>query len=166
MYLWMHSEKEKTLNAIAPLSIGLVVFPVTILLGIYYYKKMQTKRAFSVTALGAVLVNGIFFSVLFPALDAQGSVQQQKQLVQTSRPVIAWHNFNEAFTFYHRQPIPVMQSADEVAAFLKTHPDALVLERSGEPHLTDSLPGMVLKASGKDLFSRQHSFVYELKTTP
>ena len=161
MYLWMRS--EQALQGIAPLSLLLLTFPATILPAVYCYKKQAVSKAFSIMAGGAIVANGIFFSILFPALDATGSVYQLKHLVQTNRPVIAYRNFNEAFTFYHRQPVPVMKSANEVAAFLKSNPSALVLERAGTPALRDSLPQLILKAGGKDLFSRQYSFVYELK---
>jgi len=164
IYFWMQS--EKALNNIAVLSILLLIFPVTVLLGVYYYKKLSISKAFSIVALGAVIVNAVFFTVLFPALDAEGSVHQIKQLVGPGRPVIAYRFFNEAFTYYHKQRIVVMNSADAVAGFLKNNPSALVLERASQPHLIDSLPELMIKATGKDLFSRQHSFVYELKPAP
>lgn len=162
MYYWMRS--EDALRSIAPLSIWLAVLPASVLAAIYFIKQWRVQLAFLITATGAIAVTGIFFSLLFPALDKQGSVYQMKQLVQTRQPVIAWHNFNDAFTFYHGQPIPVMSTADSIAGYLEKHPDALVLERSSQPFLSDSLPQLVVTASGKDLFSRQHSFIYQLKT--
>ncbi|OQP40784.1 hypothetical protein A4H97_14300 [Niastella yeongjuensis] len=161
MYLWMHS--EAALQAIAPLSILLAVLPVTLLAAIYFYKQWRVQQAFLITAMGAITVTFIFFSLLFPALDKQGSVYQMKQLVQTGKPIIAYRNFNDAFTFYHGQPIVVFNGADSIAAYLENHPDALVLERASLPALPDSLPQLVMIASGKDLFSRQHSFIYQLK---
>ena len=162
IYFWMQS--EKALNNIAVLSIPLLIFPATVLWGIYYYKKLSINKAFSIVALGAIIANAFFFSVLFPALDAEGSVHQIKQLIGPGRPVIAYRFFNEAFTYYHKQRIVVMNSAEAVAGFLKNNPSALVLERASQPHLMDSLKGLVIKAGVKDLFSNQYSFVYELKS--
>ncbi len=162
IYFWMQS--EKALNNIAALSALLLIFPVTVLLGVCYYKKLSISKAFSIVAVGALIVNAVFFAVLFPALDTEGSVHQIKQLVGPGRPVIAYRFFNEAFTYYHKHRIVVMNSADSVARFLKNNPAALVLERASQPHLTDSLKGLVIKAGVKDLFSNQYSFVYELKS--
>lgn len=164
IYFWMQS--EKALNNIADLSILLLIFPVTVLFGFYYYKKLRIAKAFSMVAFGAIMAGAVFFSILFPALDAQGSVHQLKQLVKTERPIIAYRFFNEAYTFYHKQPIVIMNSAEAVADFFKKNPTALVLERSRQPNLKDSLPDLVIKATGKDLFSRQYTFVYELKPNP
>ncbi|MBO9201931.1 MULTISPECIES: ArnT family glycosyltransferase [Niastella] len=161
MYFWMHSEKG--LQSIAPLSILLIVLPVAVLAAIYFYKQWRVQLAFNITAAGAIAVTGIFFTFLFPALDKQGSVYQMKHLVQTNRPVIAYHNFNDAFTFYHQQPIVVLNATDSIMEYLKKHPDALVLERSSAPALPESIPQLFMTASGKDLFSRQHSFIYQLK---
>jgi 4-amino-4-deoxy-L-arabinose transferase-like glycosyltransferase len=161
LYFWMRS--EKALQSIAPLSIVLAVLPATVLAALYFYKQWRVQLAFLIMAAGAVAVTLLFFSLLFPALDKQGSVYQMKQLVQTGKPVIGYRNFNDAFTFYHRQPIVVFNAADSIAGYLQSHPDALVLERSAEPVLNDSLPQLVITASGKDLFSHQHSFIYQLK---
>jgi len=161
MYYWMRS--EKALQSIAPLSILLTVLPATVIIALYFYKQWRVRQAFLIMATGAIAVTLIFFSVLFPALDKQGSVFQMKHLVQTGKPVIAWRNYNDAFTFYHGQPIVVLNTADSVAAYLQKHPEALVLERSSEPVLSDSLPWLVITASGKDLFSHQYSFIYQLK---
>ncbi len=164
IYFWMQS--VAALRKIAMLSILLAVFPITVLLGIYYYKKLRFMKAFSMIALGAIIENGIFFSVLLPALDEQGSVHQMKELIKTGEPVIAYRSFNDAFTFYHKQPIVIMNSADALTDFLKKNPHALVLEKARQPHLTDSVQGLIIKASVKDLFSRQYSFAYKLKPLP
>ena len=161
MYFWMRS--ENALQSIAPLSVLLAILPATVIAAIYFYKQWRVQQAFLITATGAVAVTFIFFSLLFPALDKQGSVYQMKQLVQTGKPVISYRNFNDAFTFYHGQPIVVLTRADSIAVYLEKHPDALVLERSSEPALPDSLPQLVITARGKDLFSHQYSFVYQLK---
>jgi 4-amino-4-deoxy-L-arabinose transferase-like glycosyltransferase len=161
MYYWMRS--ENALRSIAPLSCLLAVLPVAVLAAIYFYKQWRFQPAFLIMAAGAVTVSLLFFTVLFPALDKQGSVYQMKLLVQTGRPIIAYRNFNDAFTFYHGQPIVVFNTADSIAGYLQKHPDALVLERSSQPVLADSLPKLVIAAKGKDLFSHQYSFIYQLK---
>jgi 4-amino-4-deoxy-L-arabinose transferase-like glycosyltransferase len=161
MYFWMRS--EHALQSIAPVSILLAVLPVTVVAAICFYKQWRVQQAFFILAAGAVAVTGAFFSLLFPVLDKQGSVYQMKQLVKTGKPIIAYRNFNDAFTFYHGQPIVVLTSADSIAGYLEKHRDALVLERASEPALGESLPQLVITASGKDLFSHQYSFIYQLK---
>ena len=84
-------------------------------------------------------------------------------LLKPGTAVIAYRKFNDAFTFYHQKNIPVINSTSTVVEFLKHNPNALILERAGAPHLMDSVQDLVIKDRAKDLFSRQYSFIYELK---
>lgn len=161
IYLWMRS--EEALQQIAPLSLWLIVFPASVLAAIYFYKQWRIRTSFIITAIGAVAATFIFFSVLFPALDKQGSVYKMKPLVQNGKPVIGYRSINDAFVFYHAQPISILNAADSIAVYLKKNPATLVLERSAKASLPDSIPDLIIVASARDLFSRQYSFLYQLK---
>ena len=115
-------------------------------------------------ALGGITQNLLFFSVLYPSLDARGSVQKQKSIIASANAVAAYRNFNNAFVFYHKQPVVVLPSAASVLDFLNEHPSALVLERASQPHLKDSLSQLTVLSMEKDLFSRQYSIIYQLKS--
>ncbi|WP_276503951.1 ArnT family glycosyltransferase [Terrimonas pollutisoli] len=160
-YFWAQSEKFMT--SIAWMSILLSVLPLAVVAGVIYYKKMYIGKSFYLTASGGILVNILFFSILFPALDANGSVHQLKDRVKPGMAVIAYRKFNDAFTFYHQKNIPVISSTNTIVEFLKYNPNALIVERASAPHLMDSVQGLIIKESAKDLFSRQYSFIYELK---
>lgn len=161
LFLWMIS--VPAFNNIAFESILVLVLPLSVLLGVYFNKNKKPIKAFSMIAIGAILMNIFFFSILYPTLDHQGSIYKMKNLVQSGRPIIAYHSFNEAFTFYYKKPIRVMNTASEVKMFLFNHPSTLVLERSDHAYLKDSLPEIQLKASAKDLFSSRYSYIYEME---
>ena len=159
IYLWMIG--ETAMRPIAFLVGWLLVLPAAIAAGFYCYKRAAFKAAFFVAAGGAIVMNGLFFLKLLPAIDREGSITWMKIFVQNERPVIALNKFNESFLFYHRKPIKVMSAAN-MPAYIKIHPNVLILEQANYSRLRDSLPGLSLKAKAKDLFSRQYSFLYEL----
>lgn len=161
IYLWMRS--EEALQPIAPLSLWLTILPASVLPAIYFYKQWRIHTAFVTMAIGAVAATFIFFSVLFPALDKRGSVYKIKPLVQNGTAVIGYRSINDAFVFYHAHAISILNAADSIAVYLKKNPAALVLERSAKASLPDSIPNLVIVASARDLFSRQYSFLYQLK---
>lgn len=162
IYIWMQTESQ--LKPISLLSLCLLAFPLTVWPAFFLYKKNQTQRSFSLVAGGAILVNLLFFAIIFPAMNKQDSVEQMKHWMQAGRPVAAYKKFNEAFVFYYKQPIPVLKTTNEVNLFFQNHPDALILEGSKQPHLADSLNVKMIDEH-KDLFSRQHSFLYELNSS-
>ena len=161
LYFWMQSEKP--MAPIAWMSVLLSLFPLTMSIAVAYYKKKRIEKTFYLAAAGAILVNILFFCILLPALDANGSVHRLKDRVKPAMTVIAYRKFNDAFTFYHQKNIPVINSTSTIVELLKHNPDALIVERASAPHLMDSVQGLVIKGSAKDLFSRQYSFIYGLK---
>lgn len=161
LYFWMQSEKP--MAPIAWMSVLLSLFPLTMSIAVAYYKKKRIEKTFYLAAAGAILVNILFFCILLPALDANGSVHRLKDRVKPGMTVIAYRKFNDAFTFYHQKNIPVINSTSTIVELLKHNPDALIVERASAPHLMDSVQGLVIKGSAKDLFSRQYSFIYGLK---
>lgn len=163
VFYWMST--ESTLSSISSLSSLLLVFPAAVTLGFFCYRRERLYKAFLIVASGSILQNFLFFLVLYPSLDARGSVQKQKGLVASANRVVAYRSFNNAFTFYHRKPIAIMPSVRAVVEYLKQYPKALVLERASYPHLKDSLPAVTVVRMDKDLFSRQYSIVYQLNVT-
>ena len=84
--------------------------------------------------------------------------------IATANAVVAYRNFNNAFTFYYKKPIVILSSATAVSDYLKHYPSALVLERASWPHLKNSLPQLSVLNKDKYLFSRQYSIIYQLKS--
>ncbi len=161
MFYWMSSESE--LYPERALSSLLLVFPIGVILGFYHHLKGSFYKSFMFIAAGGIVQSILFFSILYPALDAQGSVQKQKSMIAAASAVVAYRNFNNAFTFYYKKPIVILPSATAVSDYLKLHPSALVLEKASWHHLKDSLPQLSVLNKDKDLFSRQYSIIYQWK---
>lgn len=162
VFFWMNS--ASLLYPVRALSSLLLVLPIAVVPGLYHYLKENFYKAFILIAIGGIIQNILFFSILYPALDARGSIQKQKSIITAANAVAAYRNFNNAFTFYYKRPIVVLSSAVAVSDYLSEHPSALVLERASQPHLRDSLSQLAVVSMEKDLFSRQYSIIYQLKS--
>jgi 4-amino-4-deoxy-L-arabinose transferase-like glycosyltransferase len=131
----------------------------------YLYARRNDRRWWQMLAACSMLFNMLFFAVLFPVLDRSGSVSILAPVVRDAKRMVGFGRINDAFVFYHRKPIPVMSAAG-VRSELNEFPDALVLQLGKKADLTDSIPGLVLIHDEKDLFSSQHSFIYQKKKDP
>jgi hypothetical protein len=161
VFYWISS--DPILYPLRSLSSLLVIFPIAVFWGFRLYYQLRIYKAFLLVALGAITQTILFFTVLYPALDSFGSVQKQKELLASRRPVVAFRSFNDAFVFYHQQPVVILPSAAAVSGYLKKHPASLVLERAWLPHLVDTLSQVTVVSVEKDLFGRQYSIIYQLK---
>lgn len=131
----------------------------------YFYSRKHDNRWWQLLAACSICFNMLFFTVLFPVLDQSGSVRKLAPVVRDAKHMVGYGRINDAFVFYHNKPIPVL-TADGVRGELDEFPDALVLQLGKKADLTDSIPGLVLIHDEKDLFSSQHSFIYQKKKDP
>jgi hypothetical protein len=144
------------------------VFLITIAAAttLYYYLKKQETNWWQPLAMGSILFNIIFFSLLFPILDKSGSVSKLSPLISDAEKVVGYSKINDAFVFYHGKPIPVLPDAGQVRTIIGENPNTLVLQLGKKADLTDSLPELELLHDEKDLFSSQHTFIYKKKQDP
>ena len=131
----------------------------------YLYAHRNDGRWWQLLAAACMLFNMLFFALLFPVLDRSGSVSKLAPVVRDAKQMVGYGRINDAFVFYHRKPIPVLDAAG-VRSQLNEFPDALVLQLGKKADLRDSIPGLVLIHDEKDLFSSQHSFIYQKKKDP
>lgn len=156
-------QQEAELADMTASSALLIALPLFVIAGLYLHTTGRRKEGLVAVAAGSIIQNLLFFLFLFPGIDSRGSVVKMKEMLQEKKTVVAYRAFNDAFTFYHGQPIPVLDSASAVRLFLQRQPDALILEREGAPVLKDSIPGLTIIAIEPDLFSGRSSIIYQWK---
>ena len=102
----------------------------------------------------------LVFAWLFPALDSQTPMQKHKELISSAENVVAYDYFNDAFVFYTKHSIPLIQNVDSLAAYINTHKNAVVLYKGKQFKTLDSLPSLKLYSKDMDLFSVSYSAIY------
>jgi hypothetical protein len=103
-----------------------------------------------------ILVNGGAMRII----NEQSPVEKYKELVREHPHVVAYKNFDNAFSFYAQQPIPVFQTEEELEAYLARHDNVLVLSRDRDLSYMDTIPKLMRIGVDRDLFSRRFTGVY------
>lgn len=158
--IWVKSDK---LPELLPQVWMAFLLPIAAVGAWYLFRRKNSPHWWIWLSVGSMLFNMLFFAWLFPLLDDTGSVKKLSGVVSNAEQMVSYKRMNDAFVFYHQKPIPVLPTAGAVKAVLDQHPNTLVLQLGKIPDLKDSIPGLQLIHDEKDLFSSQHTFIYQKK---
>lgn len=158
--IWVKNDK---LPELLPQIWMVFILPMAAVGAWFLYRQKKSEQWWLWLAGGSMLFNMLFFAWLFPLLDQTGSVKKLSGVVRDAPDMVAYKRMNDAFVYYHQKSIPVLPAVAEVKQVLDQHPKTLVLQLGKIPDLKDSIPELTLIHDEKDLFSSQHTFIYQKK---
>jgi hypothetical protein len=126
----------------------------------WVYAKQNIGKSLHIIGCTYMIATLLVFAWLFPVLDSQTPMQKHKDLISTADNVVAYQNFNDAFVFYTKHPIPLLTSIDSLAAYIDTHRNVVVISKSKDFKTLDSLPCIKPYSKDMDLFSVSYSAIY------
>jgi len=133
--------------------------PLGIFLALYLMRRSVQKALLAIA--GTFMVSTlIFMGGPFPVINDESPVEKYKGLVGSHEHVVAYKNFDNAFTFYAQRPIPILQTEEELEVYLAAHDNVLVLSRDRDLSYMDSIPNIERIGVDHDLFSRRMTGVY------
>lgn len=157
IYLW--AINTEPVNAVS-----WIAFPLLVLsaggIATWLLARKSVSRSLLVIGGTYMLATVLVFMWLFPALDSQTPMEKHKALIRTASHVVAFQNFNDAFVYYTKGPIPLFTNADSLSAYLNTHQSVVVLSKGKEFPVLDSLPTLRQYSKDMDLFSVSYSAIY------
>jgi 4-amino-4-deoxy-L-arabinose transferase-like glycosyltransferase len=152
-------KNTEPLNDVAWVALFTVLLPLGAIAALVLSRKSEGK-AICAVALSfmatTILVNGGAMRII----NEQSPVEKYKELVREHPHVVAYKNFDNAFSFYAQQPIPVFQTEEELEAYLARHDNVLVLSRDRDLSYMDTIPKLMRIGVDRDLFSRRFTGVY------
>ncbi len=87
----------------------------------------QNSRYFLASLSGTwIIMILLFFYVIFPKIDKENPVYQALKLIPREQPVLSYHRYNPAFSFYIRKPIPNIATPEALAQYLQ-QPDTYII---------------------------------------
>jgi hypothetical protein len=158
--IWVKNDK---LPELLPQIWMVFILPMAAVGAWFLYRQKKSEQWWLWLAGGSMLFNMLFFAWLFPLLDQTGSVKKLSGVVRDAPDMVAYKRMNDAFVYYHQKSIPVLPAVAEMKQVLDQHPKTLVLQLGKIPDLKDSIPELTLIHDEKDLFSSQHTFIYQKK---
>ena len=135
------------------------LLPVGGLLALVLRKKSAEQGMLAVAA-AFMLTTFIIFWKPFQAMDNQSPVQKYGAMVSAHKDVVAFKDYDDAFTFYAQKRIPVFQSKKKLKEYLAKHDDVLVLSRDRDLSYMNEFQNLECVGVDHDLFSRRSTGVY------
>jgi 4-amino-4-deoxy-L-arabinose transferase-like glycosyltransferase len=156
--IWFGIKQDPSLKDMPELALYFLPMPIGAGLGLWYGLKDRHRHAIRWNAAGFILATLLFHFFAFPKADSQNPVAQSLDMLH-NKEVIAYKRFNPSYAFYLDRPIEKVYSPPELIDRLQNEPDLLVI--STKKHLVeiDSIAGIELIFSRKDLFERPTTII-------
>jgi 4-amino-4-deoxy-L-arabinose transferase-like glycosyltransferase len=107
-----------------------LVAPVGAVIALYFVINDDVTKAFYIWTGSFMVLLILVFTWLFPQIDAQNPVAKSKGLLNGD--LAYYKRINSAFVFNNRQPIPKLETPQEVSAFIATHPNAKIISTTSD----------------------------------
>ena len=153
-------QAESNLSSLKQLSFYLCILPVGALVGwilLFRSNKLGFIYANVAAWIGTSLV---FFYLISPQIDKRNPVVESLSFIRNrfpDREIIGYKQFNPAYVFALKHPIPVVTSLDSIARQGTGGKTVILTRRTYEIEYND--PSLHIIYSGKDLFEKNETVV-------
>lgn len=156
--IWVGVKQDPSLKDIPEMALFFVTIPIGALIGLWFGLKGNHRLAIMSNAMGFIIAGFCFHFYAFPMADRENPVASSMELVEGEQ-VVAYKRFNPSFAFYLERPIEKIHSPEDLVDRLRSAPDTKVI--STKKHLIeiDTIPGLSVVFSKKDLFERPTTVV-------
>jgi len=153
--------QEKGISEAWPVAYYMITFPIAAAVALYFLLRNNVLAALYSYSAGAVVFLVTFFYYMFPVVDRLNPVMQSlPQLQHIKDPIVYYKDFNPAFVFALRHPVPGFITPEALRQFTSQHPTLYILTQKRYWH---ELPAnKQLLYQGKDLFERQETILVKL----
>ncbi len=149
-------------NLASQRSLGLWLIPSAIgsLIGGILLFKGKFVYWFRFTGASFILLALILFGKIYPSLNEINPVTTVSNHIGKNAEFVVYQRMDSAFPFNYQRIFPVVQSLDELNAYLKQHPDSYVLSNIRNPKELDSVTTLQLVLQKKSPFEYHITKVY------
>jgi 4-amino-4-deoxy-L-arabinose transferase-like glycosyltransferase len=155
--------QESGLKHIGYVSLFFCVLPILAAAGIYLYARKEYAKSIYAWAASWMLVSLIFFYLAYPKLDAEGPVQRSLEMFDGGKQVAYYGNFNPAYVFAFKHPVPQLHEAGDVKAFFEKNPNGLLITYNKFLPALDTIQEAQVSFRCRDLFENRETIVMERK---
>jgi 4-amino-4-deoxy-L-arabinose transferase-like glycosyltransferase len=155
---WFGIKQDPNLREVPQLIVVFAPLLIGVVTGLLFGIKKQHLSALKWNSGGFIVTVFLFHFWGFPLADSTNPVHKSLDLLKDEK-VVAFKRFNSSYAFYLDRPIPKLNTAEELDAYLDNHPDALVITQ--KRYLTEltGLREMNEVFSQHDLFERRTTVI-------
>mgnify|MGYP006293867785 CR=1 FL=1 len=151
-------KQDPSLKDMPEMAIYFLPMPIGAAIGLYYGLKDRYRNAIRWNAAGFFTATLLFHFFAFPEADRQNPVFQSIDNLK-GEPVVAYKRFNPSYAFYLERPIEKIHTPLELEKRLKANSDLRVISTKKHLPEIDTIPGLTLVFSQKDLFERPTTII-------
>ncbi len=149
---------EKELVSLKNYSLLFLVIPISCIVS-FLFRTQHGKSLYLISA-GWITASLLFFYVIFPKIDSKNPVSETLSITSDFDNIAYFGNFNPAFSFYVKKPIPRIDSIEEVNHFFSQSKNALLITTTKYEEQLQHLEGATEIIRTKDLFETPITLVY------
>ena len=157
---WIGLSMEKSLFNLRYISLFLILISITGLESFYFHRVGRFKTTFKWIAGGWILTGLFLFGFIYPSLTRHSPVSKALEQLPANADMVAFKRFDSAFPINFQRIFNVMNSMDEIHAYLKEHPDAFIITNTRNKEDLQQLESLHLVLEQKALFENHTTRIY------
>ncbi|RIV43287.1 ArnT family glycosyltransferase [Flagellimonas pelagia] len=157
---WIGLSMEKSLFNLRYVSLFLILASITSLASSYFYLSGRFKTTFRLIAGGWIMMGLFLFGFIYPSLTQHSPVSKALEQLPSNADMVAFKRFDSAFPINFQRTFPVLDSLEEIHAYLKEHPDAFIITNTRKREDLQQLESLHLVMEQKALFENHITRIY------
>lgn len=155
---------EKQLVGVQGHALFLLIVTFGAIIGFWFYKKDKIIKSFLFFG-GSWIVQGmVLFGVVFPKLIAQSPVVLAKKVIDKNTDVLVYKRFDASFPINFHKTYAVVNTVEEVVAFLNNNPNGVVMtNKRGAKETLGILESAEIMMEQKALFENHTTLILRKK---
>lgn len=138
-----------------------ILFPIGALWAYILFLQKKISKSLHIIAGSFIISVILIFAYPYPLLDAQTPMRKAQPLFYPGRPVVGYKDFNDAFVFYIKHPVPVVKDTTALKQFLNEHSNALVISDAKDQSDLKNISGLELMRKDHEIFNSHNSYIYK-----
>ncbi len=159
-------QQESELKDLAYLGTAFAIVSIGAIGAVLLMERKQLLGAMYSVGISWIVMNVVFFYVLFPIIDEKNAVMKGLPYLHKDHPIAQYQLMNPAFLFYLQKKIPVLSTPEEVNTYFETYSDAFVITRQKKLKNLDSIVPLEVIFAHRDLFERPTTVIFKRNSKP
>ncbi len=126
-----------------------------------YYKKNRVQRSLQYIAISFLFTSMIISQLMYGYVAAENPVAKTLACIKTDDQLAYYKKFNQSYPFYIKKPIKKLENPEELKAFFKTNPKAIVFTQEKRIKNIDYSSFAEILLQQKDIFEGHTTVVLQ-----
>ncbi|MFY0591986.1 ArnT family glycosyltransferase [Roseivirga sp.] len=152
--------QDKTIFGLTDLSYYFTLLSLAGILMLYFaFVKRDIHTVLRVNVSAWIVMIILFFSVIFPEVDAKNPVRQLVPEMDRNAKIISYQRVNAAFIFELEREVTRFVDLEEIRKIVNTYDKGYVISRTTYRDELEQISGLIYQAEARDMFENPTSLI-------